>query len=98
MLIGETPGDLEDNSGYSFQGNVGELLKKMLLAINVKKEKIYTAYSINFRPPDDRKPTSKEIKRYSIFIKIDDFDLFLLENVLRGSQESSGALQLHLKN
>ena len=69
MLIGETPGNLEDNSGYSFQGNVGELLKKMLLAINVKKEKIYTAYSINFRPPDDRKPTSKEIKRYSIFIK-----------------------------
>ena len=69
MLIGETPGDLEDSSGYSFQGDVGELLKKMLLAINVKKEKIYTAYSINFRPPDDRKPTSKEIKRYSIFIK-----------------------------
>ena len=69
MLIGETPGDLEDNSGYSFQGNVGELLKKMLIAINIKKEKIYTAYSINFRPPDDRKPTSKEIKRYSIFIK-----------------------------
>ena len=69
MLIGETPGDLEDNSGYSFQGNVGELLKKMLIAINIEKEKIYTAYSINFRPPDDRKPTSKEIKRYSIFIK-----------------------------
>ena len=69
MLIGETPGDLEDNSGYSFQGNVGELLKKMLIAINIDKEKIYTAYSINFRPPDDRKPTSKEIKRYSIFIK-----------------------------
>ena len=69
MLIGETPGDLEDNSGHSFQGNVGELLKKMLVAINIEKEKIYTAYSINFRPPDDRKPTSKEIKRYSIFIK-----------------------------
>ena len=69
MLIGETPGDLEDNSGYSFQGDVGELLKKMLVAINIEKEKIYTAYSINFRPPDDRKPTSKEIKRYSIFIK-----------------------------
>ena len=41
----------------------------MLLAINVEKEKIYTTYSINFRPPDDRKPTSKEIRRYSIFIK-----------------------------
>ena len=69
MLIGETPGNIEDSTGYSFQGSVGELLKKMLIAINIEKEKIYTAYSINFRPPDDRKPTSKEIKRYSTFIK-----------------------------
>ena len=69
MLIGETPGEIEDSSGYSYQGNVGELLKKMLAAINIDKEKIYTAYSINFRPPNDRKPTSKEIRRYSIFIK-----------------------------
>ncbi len=38
------------------------------------------------------------VRRYSIFIKIDAFDLFLLENVLRGSQEISGALQLPLKN
>ena len=69
MLIGETPGEIEDSSGYSYQGGVGELLKKMLAAINIEKEKIYTAYSINFRPPNDRKPTSKEIRRYSIFIK-----------------------------
>ncbi|MDC3022983.1 uracil-DNA glycosylase [Candidatus Pelagibacter sp.] len=69
MLIGETPGKLEDQSGKSFQGAVGELLKKMLSAINIKKEEIYLTYSINFRPPDDRKPTSQEIKRYSIFLK-----------------------------
>ena len=66
MLIGETPGEIEDSSGYSYQGGVGELLKKMLAAINIEKEKIYTSYSINFRPPNDRKPTSKEIRRYSI--------------------------------
>ncbi len=69
VLIGETPGEEEDSSGQSFQGNVGNLLKKMLLAINIKKEKIYSTYSINFRPPKDRKPTSHEIKRYSIFLK-----------------------------
>ena len=69
MLIGETPGKLEDQSGKSFQGPVGELLKKMLSAINIKKEEVYLTYSINFRPPDDRKPTSQEIKRYSIFLK-----------------------------
>ena len=69
MLIGEAPGETEDKSGHSFQGDVGLLLKKMLLAINIKIEKVYLTYSINFRPPEDRKPTSHEIKRYSVFLK-----------------------------
>jgi uracil-DNA glycosylase len=69
MLIGEAPGKLEDNLAHSFQGDIGSLLKKMLSAINVKIEKVYSTYSINFRPPEDRKPTSQEIKRYSIFLK-----------------------------
>tara|TARA_A100001015_G_scaffold317538_1_gene434796 strand:- start:121 stop:840 length:720 start_codon:yes stop_codon:yes gene_type:complete len=69
MLIGETPGELEDNSGNSFQGDVGSLLKKMLMAININIKKVYLTYSINFRTPQDRKPTSHEIKRYSVFLK-----------------------------
>ena len=69
MLIGEAPGLEEDNSGLSFQGDIGTLLNKMFLAINLNREKIYSTYSINFRPPKDRKPTSQEIKRYSIFLK-----------------------------
>ena len=68
MIIGETPGVEEDNSGLSFQGDVGKLLNKMLLAIEIKREKIYTTYSINFRPPEDRKPSSQEVKRYSTFL------------------------------
>ena len=69
MIVGETPGEIEDNSGLSFQGEIGLLLKKMLSAINIKIEKVYKTYSINFRPPDDRKPTAQEIRRYSIFLK-----------------------------
>ena len=69
MIIGEAPGEMEDASGHSFQGEIGLLLKKMLSAINIKIEKVYTTYSINFRPPEDRKPTSQEIRRYSIFLK-----------------------------
>lgn len=69
MLIGETPGEIEDLSGISFGGETGSLLKKMLLAIGINRKKIYTTYSINFRPPSDRKPTSQEIKRYSLFLK-----------------------------
>ena len=36
---------------------------------NIQREKIYLTYAINFRPPDDRKPTNKEIERYSIYLK-----------------------------
>ncbi len=69
MLIGETPGVEEDKSNKTFMGEVGELLNKMLLAINIKRQNIYTSYAINFRPPEDRKPTSQEIKRYSVLLK-----------------------------
>ena len=69
MLIGEAPGKEEDDSGLAFRGDVGELLKKMLLAIQIKLENTYIAYSINFRTPEDRKPTAQEIKRYSTFLK-----------------------------
>ena len=69
MLIGEAPGEIEDKVGNPFKGESGELLDKMLIAINIKRENIYTSYAINFRPPEDRKPTSQEIKRYSNFIK-----------------------------
>ena len=69
MLIGETPGEAEDISGKSFQGDVGSLLKKMMLAINIKIERLYLTYSIDFRPPEDRKPNTQEIKRYSVFLK-----------------------------
>ena len=69
MLIGETPGIEENKTGTTFKGEIGELLNKMLLAINIKRQKIYCSYAINFRPPEDRKPTSQEIKRYSVFLK-----------------------------
>ena len=69
MLIGEAPGEIEDKVGKPFKGESGELLDKMLIAINIKRQNIYTSYAINFRPPEDRKPTSPEIKRYSNFLK-----------------------------
>ena len=69
MLIGEAPGAEEDKTGTTFKGEVGELLNKMLLAIEIKRQSIYCCYSINFRPPEDRKPTAQEIRRYSVFLK-----------------------------
>ena len=69
MIIGEAPSLDEDKTGLIFSGQVGDLLKKMLIAINIKKDNIYSTYAVNFRPPEDRKPTSIEIKRYSQFLQ-----------------------------
>ena len=69
MIIGESPGLEEDTAAKTFQGESGVLLEKMLLAINIKRKDVYSSYAINYRTPEDRKPTSQEIKRYSIFLK-----------------------------
>ena len=69
MLIGDAPGEEEDESGLLFQGDVGKLLEKMLLAINVSMDNIYLTYSINYKTTDERKPNISDIKRYSKFLR-----------------------------
>ena len=69
MIIGEAPGLEEEKTGKSFQGESGVLLEKMLNAINISLKDVYSCYAINFRPPEDRKPTTQEVKRYSVFLK-----------------------------
>jgi len=68
MIIGEAPGANEDEEGLPFVGRAGMLLDKMLAAINLDRKKVYVSNIINFRPPDNRKPTEEEIKQYLPFI------------------------------
>ncbi len=68
MLIGEAPGANEDREGLPFVGRAGALLDKMLAAINLDRKKVYISNIINYRPPDNRRPTDEEIKRYLPFI------------------------------
>ena len=68
MLVGEAPGANEDEEGLPFVGRAGALLDKMLAAINLDRKKVYISNIINFRPPDNRRPTDEEIKRYLPFI------------------------------
>ena len=68
MLIGEAPGANEDQEGLPFVGRAGRLLDKMLAAINLDRKKVYISNIINFRPPDNRRPTEEEIKQYLPFI------------------------------
>ena len=68
MLIGEAPGANEDEEGLPFVGRAGALLDKMLAAIDLDRKKVYISNIINYRPPNNRRPTDEEIKRYLPFI------------------------------
>ena len=68
MLIGEAPGQKEDELSKPFVGEAGSLLNKMLSAINLNRKDLYITNVVNYRPPLNRKPNSNEIKRYSEFL------------------------------
>jgi len=69
MIVGEGPGQKEDDLGKPFVGDAGNLLNKMLLAININREKIYITNVVNYRPPNNRKPEPGEIERYSEYLR-----------------------------
>ena len=68
MLVGEAPGANEAEEGLPFVGRAGMLLDKMLTAINLDRKKVYISNIVNYRPPENRKPTEEEIRRYLPFI------------------------------
>ena len=69
MIIGEGPGQKEDEQGKPFVGDAGVLLNKMLEAIQIKRNNIYITNVVNYRPPNNRKPEPSEINRYSNFLR-----------------------------
>ena len=69
MFIGEGPGSNEDQEGIPFVGRAGILLDKMLASINLNRENVYITNVVNYRPPENRKPTGEEINRYLPYLK-----------------------------
>lgn len=62
MLIGEAPGANEDLKGEPFVGRAGMLLNSMLRSINLRREDVYIANILKCRPPNNRDPSSLEVK------------------------------------
>ena len=69
MIIGEGPGANEDMEGKPFVGRAGKLLDKMLSAIKLDRTTVYISNVVNYRPPENRKPTEIEIERYLPYLK-----------------------------
>ena len=68
-MLERVPGEKEDEIGKPFVGDAGNLLNKMLSAININRESVYITNVVNYRPPNNRKPTTTEINRYSTYLR-----------------------------
>jgi DNA polymerase len=60
MVIGEGPGANENLQGRPFVGEAGQLLDKMLIAINIERKDVYIANIVKCRPPGNRNPEQAE--------------------------------------
>ena len=70
MLIGEGPGEHEDEQGMAFVGAAGQLLTKMLAAIQLPRERVYICNVVKCRPPGNRVPLPEEIDACRIHLRM----------------------------
>jgi len=68
MCVGEAPGATEDETGRPFVGAAGQLLTKILAAINFKREDVFICNVLKHRPPGNRNPLPEEVKACSPYL------------------------------
>ena len=68
MFVGEAPGADEDEQGIPFIGRAGQLLTKIIEAIELTREDVYIANVIKCRPPRNRNPEPDEVATCEPFL------------------------------
>ncbi|MCY4075560.1 MAG: uracil-DNA glycosylase, partial [Acidobacteria bacterium] len=73
MFVGEAPGRDEDREGIPFVGRAGQLLTRIIEAIDLRRDDVYIANVIKCRPPDNRNPEPDEVQTCEpyLFAQID---------------------------
>jgi uracil-DNA glycosylase family 4 len=69
MVLGEAPGEREDDVGKPFQGRSGKLLDSLLEKAGLSRDKIYLSNAVKCRPPENRTPKQKEVKACSVYLQ-----------------------------
>jgi uracil-DNA glycosylase family 4 len=69
MFIGEAPGRDEDLQGEPFVGRAGQLLNKILAAIELHREDVYITNVLKCRPPQNRDPQESEVRQCESYLK-----------------------------
>jgi DNA polymerase len=68
VCVGEAPGENEDKSGLAFVGQAGQLLTKILGAINLSREDVFICNVLKHRPPGNRNPMPQEVEACSPYL------------------------------
>jgi len=68
IFVGEGPGFEEDKQGRPFVGPAGQLLTKIITAINMTRESVYICNIVKCRPPDNRNPATDEAAACKSFL------------------------------
>jgi DNA polymerase len=68
MFVGEAPGADEDEQGIPFVGRAGQLLTKIIEAIDLRRDDVYIANIIKCRPPQNRNPEPDEVASCEPFL------------------------------
>ena len=68
MIVGEAPGATEDETGRPFVGAAGQLLTKIIGAINLSREDVFIANVLKHRPPGNRNPKPDEVVACSPYL------------------------------
>jgi DNA polymerase len=61
MIVGEGPGQNEDETGVPFVGKAGQLLEKILESVHLSEADVYICNAVKCRPPGNRTPTTDEV-------------------------------------
>lgn len=99
MVIGEAPGQREDDIARPFSGAAGRYLDRILAEVGLPRDGVYITNSVRCRPPDNRTPTRSEIKACSGFMRSEleivspDFVLLLGNVALQAILNTSGVMK-----
>lgn len=92
MLIGEGPGQKEDEEGLAFVGAAGQLLTRMLEAIRLPRERVYICNVVKCRPPHNRVPAPEEAEACRIHLRMQTWLVRPKVIVLLGSTAAKNLL------
>lgn len=94
MILGEAPGQNEDETGQPFVGRAGQLLESMLSEAGIDLKKVYILNTLKCRPPNNRRPEREELAACAPFLEA-QIETITPKVIVGMGATAASALKLH---